>query len=58
MEMGGVEPPSKHIGTSKSTLISELFRFRFRLAIRQASQEANLINLSRFLQVESHGVVH
>lgn len=58
MEMAGVEPASKHIGTSKSTLIAILFRIRILIAVWQALQNANLINLSRFLQVESHGVVH
>nr|DAD80747.1 MAG TPA: hypothetical protein [Siphoviridae sp. ctet217]DAR96211.1 MAG TPA: hypothetical protein [Caudoviricetes sp.] len=37
MEPRGVEPLSKYIDTIKSTFIVYLFKFRYRLADKQAS---------------------
>ena len=43
METRGVEPLSKHIDTQASTFIVLWFRFRYPLAIRQASWFASLM---------------
>ena len=46
MELAGVEPASRHIATQASTFIVLPFRFRFTLAVKQASCVASLISSS------------